>query len=398
MGDFSNQYPKLTTIKNIIPIINKNQTNDTIYLNNNIIKILDLTLLPENIKNVYINNNTIEKIYWNNRQYGTISIKDNNFDCNEINDFYCDELLLDNNNIDNISFNNCVFEKLSLTNNLIKYINFFECRIKKLDLSANLIDNIITLPYDLEYLILANNNITSISSYFENTIKHIDLSNNKLDVISNIPINLKFLNLSDNNFNTFDVKLIHNNLDHFDITNNKIINNNELFKNVKNYISNIYHDTDSESNESNESDESDKSKINNNILDLSIKINDSENISDASSDLSIEMNYVQYNNDDNDDIKINNTNYFNDDDDYEISKTINEYNKKLSSNSTMYNSNSNCNDINDFISSKQINIDFNKHGLMLKNAAMEFRNSMNEHPVKIYSSTIPVKLNWTIEL
>ena len=158
MSDFSNI--QVNRISDIIDKININ--SDTIILNSNGIRNARLDTLPSNITNIYLNDNILTEISWDDRNWGIISIKNNNFDTQDFSGLTSKKLFLDDNSIENITFINCNFDELSISNNNIKSINFFDCVIKELNLSVNKITEIITLPSGLVKLNCYGNKIKNI--------------------------------------------------------------------------------------------------------------------------------------------------------------------------------------------------------------------------------------------
>lgn len=409
MGDFSN-FSNIIRINEILRFIDPLQ--NTINLNNNCIRKANLNILPENITNVYLNNNMVNVVSWDNRSWGTISIKSNNFDAGEFDGFECDKLILDNNEIKEITFVNCKINNLSIVNNFIVNINFFDCHIKSLDLSANKITNIITLPFDLEKLNIDGNKIKDISTKLSDSIIHLDLSDNKLNKIPNIPNSIKYLDLSKNNFESFDPSIIPTTVEFFDITDNKIKNNTKLFKKLSLNVEKIYYDSDSED---------DDNKL---ITDELLQSSETSEISNVSELSSVKFNYAKEKLFDNyREIKIeseseSNSNIeecFNDfDNDDEINNAISEY-KKLQNleniESEQINTENNLNLFNDL--DNDLNNDLNndldnvvsQRELLLKAAIDRFRNNnMNNIHLNVNTNTevylplIPVKLKWDINL
>ena len=131
-------------------------------LNSNGIRNARLDTLPSNITNIYLNDNILTEISWDDRNWGIISIKNNNFDTQDFSGLTSKKLFLDDNSIENITFINCNFDELSISNNNIKSINFFDCVIKELNLSVNKITEIITLPSGLVKLNCYGNKIKNI--------------------------------------------------------------------------------------------------------------------------------------------------------------------------------------------------------------------------------------------
>ena len=398
MGDFSN----VQVISKIPDIINKLDINsDTVNLSSNCIRKAQLDTLPTNILNIYMDDNILNEISWDDRQWGIISIKNNNFDTSDFSGLNCKKLFLDDNSIENITFTNCNFEELSISNNNIKSINFFDCIVKELNLSVNKITEIITLPSGLIKLNCYGNKIKNIfMEQFNSSIKYIDLSDNKLESIVRFPNSLLYLDLSKNKFKTFDTSILPYTLEYFDITENDIPNNKELFASITSHK--LFYDTDDDFYDTKSDSGSTASS------DISIKLN-KKFISSAN-------NYTEFDSlEDNDIIDENISNY------------IEEYKRENSSNNNLNLSNSSSpfdydflNFRNDLNTNNQEtnNQETNKSELfeksyndleqkdflkerdiMIKAALNKFRESnSNQLEKKNYSRTIPVLLQWNFNL
>lgn len=423
MGDFSN----LNMISQLSDIYEKIDLNsDTINLNSNLIKNAQLEILPDNVINIYLDDNYIEELSWDTRNWGIISLKNNNFDTKEFSELTCKELLLDDNQIENITFSNCNFDILSISNNNIKTINFFDCVIKELNLSVNKITEIITLPSGLVKLNCYGNKINNIFIHeFNFTLKWIDLSDNKLESIQKLPDGLLHLDLSKNKFKTFDTSILPINLNYFDITENNITCNKKLFGELSSHK--LFYDTDEEDKISN------KNTDNNNDVETD---SDTETDSDMSSDISIKLNkkftsfknnYLELNESDGD----KNDNIIDED----VARYINEYKNNNSSNDILSFSNSSSPFDSDFLNGINIsNNDFidknnnldstkvenaksesdntnlelsefinqnqilTKRDIMLKAAITRFREENNDHMKKNFSKTFPISLQWNFNL
>ncbi len=398
MGDFSN-FKNITRINEILNHIDPLQ--NTINLSNNFIKKANLDVLPDNITNVCLDNNKVNMVSWDDRPWGTISIKNNNFDTGEFDGFECNKLILDNNDIREITFANCKINYLSIVNNNITNINFFDCYIKFLDLSANKINNIITLPLGLERLNIYGNKIKEISSKLCDSIIHLDLSDNRLKKIPNFPLSLKYLDLSKNNFESIDSSLIPTTLEYFDITNNNIKNNTELFKKLSSNIVKIYYDTDSEdeycnkdklTDEVSESSDSDLSSVKLNYQNKELLNGYKEIKIDSDSDSSSLENILDFENDEDINNAINE--YRNEIEEHKDNEFRSLENNRIE-NVNFDNSHDLTNNIDNIISSRE---------LMLKAAIERFRNNKKEEDIqkemnkKVYLPLIPIKLKWNINL
>jgi hypothetical protein len=418
MGDFSN----IQVISKIEEIVNKiDYLTNTINLSSNCIKKADLDSLPVNIINVNLDDNILTKISWDDRNWDTISIKNNNFDTNEFTGLTCKKLYLDNNSIENITFTNCNFDELSIENNNIKFINFFDCVIKELNLSVNKITEIITLPSGLVKLNCYGNKIKNIFvEQFNPNIKYVDLSDNKLESIGKFPNGLIYLDLSKNKFKTFDTSILPNTLEYFDITENNISNNKELFGSLTSQK--LFYDTDDD------------------VIDTksdSGSINSTE--SNASSDISIKLN-KKFTSFENNYRELNSCEEFGDIiDDEDIANYIEEYKKENSTDDnikwSVLSSSSDSNFLNFKNESETNNQETNnqeinnqetnnqetnnlesklakisndipeqkefltQRDIMLKAALDRFRESNNNQILKTnYSKTIPIELQWNFNL
>lgn len=370
MGDFT-RFNTTLRINEILPYIDLSQ--DTIILNNNFIKRASLQILPYHIVNVYLNNNSVSKVEWDDRPWKTICLKNNNMDVGEFNGLNCDKLILDDNDIKEITFVNCKINHLSIMNNKITNINFFDCHIERLDLSVNKIQKIITLPSNLKVLKLDNNKIQEILISLSDTIIILDLSDNKLEKIKNIPSFLKHLDLSKNNFKSFDPMLLPNTLEYFDITENKIYNNFELFNELRSKILKIYYDTDNEND--------DDTKITDELSEVS-------ELSDVSDLSSIKFNYLNEHlsnnykelkiDSDNDSNSISN-NHPSDFDDEEINNAINEYKNGIKETETENEHNySGMNNMNNINIMNNTNNDYIKESTIENNDFDINKNSQNK--------------------
>jgi hypothetical protein len=411
MSDFSN----IQVITKISDIINRiDSSTNTINLSSNRIKKAELESLPSNIINISLDDNILTEISWDDRDWGIISIKNNNFDTNEFSGLTCKKLYLDENSIEDITFTNCNFEELSISNNNIKSINFFDCIVKELNLSVNKITEIITLPSGLIKLNCYGNKIKNIFvEKFNSNLKYIDLSDNKLESIGRFPDGLVYLDLSKNRFKNFDTSILPNTLEYFDITENNISNNKELFSSLT--PQKLFYDTDDDIIDT----KSDSGSI------------DSTN-SNVSSDISIKLNkkFVSFGNNYKELNLENNNNDIIDDDD--IANYIAEYKKENSSDDDFKWSNSSSPFDSNFLNFKNESENNNQENnnqennnqennklelidksnndleqtdfltqrdIMLRAALSRFRESHNNQTSRTnYSKTIPVELQWQFNL
>ena len=414
MGDFS-KHNTITRINEILSYIDSSQ--DTINLNNNVIKKASLDVLPDNIVNVHLDDNLVSQVIWDDRPWKIISLKNNNMDVGEFDGLNCDELILDNNDIKEITFVDCKINHLSITNNKITNINFFDCYIERLDLSVNKIQKIITLPSNLKILKLDSNKIREILISLSDTITYLDLSDNKFENIQDLPSFLTYLDLSKNNLKSINTILLSDTLEYFDITENKILNNTELFEKFQNKILKIYYDSDNEN--------EDYTKISDEISETS----EMSEISDMSDLSSVKLNYVnthlsnnyrelKIDSDNDSNLNSNSNNYQDNFDDEEINNAINEYKNGIKE---MENENENKNE-NKVIEANSLNIsnklDFNlsdeqehtnefdnilnQRDLMIKAAIQRFRNNNTNQNItikkKVFLPLENVELKWNINL
>lgn len=384
MGDFSDKH--ITSIKEILSNIDHQQ--NTVILNNNNIKRAKLELLPDNISNVYIDYNIVNLIQWDNRNWGTLCVKNNNLDTEEFDGLTCEQLILDNNNIKTMTFANCKINNLSIVNNEIISINFFDCYIEKLNLSHNFITNIITLPSGLKELKLSSNKISSFLTELNDDLIYLDISENKLDKIPNLPSTLKYLDLKKNKIEMIDISKIPMTLEYLDIMQNKIKNCDKIFNDLKDNITEIFYDSDDENYDSNST----------------TTINSSE-ISELDE---IKLNYINSFQNNCGEIKIDDDN--NDDCDDDIERVFNEYRNELEQKDKEYEY---CNIMTNNNSSDEDNISFdakpmlNHREILFKMALDRFRMDHNNnlrHNIenkiirKIFLPIIPVELKWNIKL
>jgi hypothetical protein len=235
---------------------------ETIILNFNNIIVCDLNELPNNIENIIIENNMIEieEINFNKHKWNKIVLKNSNIkninkknEINEINDLTCNILDLSENELSSIIFNNCKINELYLSESNIEKICFNNCEILKLDLSNNRLEEIIdkNFPDNLIKLDLSNNLINKVGRLSDTIIK-LNLSNNLLEKIEILPKNLEKLELNNNRLTTFNNNLLSSDIKYFDITDNCIKNNSELFKDLQS--EQLFYDTDEEDDSDSDSD------------------------------------------------------------------------------------------------------------------------------------------------
>jgi hypothetical protein len=240
---------KINNINEIKEFLNFNL--ETIILNFNNIVVCDLNELPDNICNIQIENNLIEieEINFNTKhEWNKIILKNSNIkNISEINNLVCNKLDLSDNELSLIKFNNCKINELFLSECNVNNIYFNNCEIMKIDLSQNRLEEIKNFPDSLVSLNLSNNLITSVDK-LSDTIRKLDLSDNLLEEIMYLPNNLYYLELNNNRLTTLDINLLSSNIKYFDITNNCIKNNNELFGQLES--EKLYYDTDSDDDDS----------------------------------------------------------------------------------------------------------------------------------------------------
>ncbi len=418
MGDFS----KTQIIQNIFDILDKiDPESDTINLNSNMIKSAEIGLLPPHINNVFLDDNIVNEIIWDNRTWNTISIKNNNLDIQEFANLYCDKLYLDDNSIETIKFVNCSFKVLSISGNKLQSIQFINCFIKDLDLSLNKINKIISLPLGLIKLNCYGNKINQILVDFESTVTWINLSDNKLESIGKLPYKLEYLDLSHNKFKYFDTTDFPPNINYFDITENQILNNRELFGFLRS--DKLFYDTDENSDTDGNSD-TDENLNENSYMDndsdsssnVFIKTNQkfkstNNNYQKLNLDIDSDFDFdLDLNLDTNHNLNDTNKKFF----DYgnikpihmlfgeDVDEPTEEVNSNLKSTSS---SPFDCDFLNNSKSSNDFNFD---HDNILSQRDLMFRDAINRFNIqsklnngfvqKKYSTLIPVELQWNFIL
>lgn len=221
---FSFKDKNINSIDEIIGDLPKVSTINVIVLSNNKIKDARLDLLPTYIKSVILDNNLIESITWDTRNWGLIKLDNNQIDFQEINNLKCRKFDISKNKMEeDLQFVNCEIGELIVSNNKINVVKFKNCSIQKLDISNNNILVINQLPKDIKELNASNNQIIQVC-YLPDTLFVVELSNNKLAMIENIPRNINKLDLSNNLLLVFDFLFLPTNLDYLDLSNNQIPN------------------------------------------------------------------------------------------------------------------------------------------------------------------------------
>ncbi len=285
-------------IENIEQILdslpNQYASINVIDLSNNKIKVANLDMFPQYITNVNLQCNLISDINWDDRKWGTISLRDNSIDFEEISNLNCKRLDMSQNIIEDITFMDCEINELILEDNKIKILNFVNCKINKLVISKNKISEITHLPEEIIHLVANKNRIKKVCE-LPDSILILELGHNLIDSLTNIPINLVKLDLSYNVFTQFDIaKLPKEIMDYFDISHNKVTNNEETFGILKKHIEELYYDDDVQNETKN--DNTSNNSINTTSSGTSIltssnskSLDKSDSNSDSDSDLSIQV-------------------------------------------------------------------------------------------------------------
>ncbi len=240
MFNYKNKF--IERIEDVVEKLPKSSYITVIDLSDNEISDADISLLPGYIRNINLENNSLDNITWDDRDWGTIKLNNNCIDFEEINNIKCTKLDISDNKMEgDLTFINCEIDELNVSENKIKVINFVECKIKKLNISSNSIYEITHLPEDIIELNASNNRISDLCVLPDRMII-LDIANNKLESIKNIPSNINKIDLSNNKLISFDFDNVPSNLDYLDITSNPIPGIKDIVSKVK--IEQIFYDTE----------------------------------------------------------------------------------------------------------------------------------------------------------
>ncbi len=230
---FSFKDKNISSIEEILKDLPEVSTVNVIVLSNNKIKDAKLDLLPNYIRSVILDNNQIESITWDDRNWALIKLDNNLIDFQEINNLKCRKFDISSNKMEeDLSFVNCEIGDLNVSNNKIHVVKFDNCTIQKINLSNNNIIVIDELPKQIKELNACNNQIIQVC-HLPDTLFVVELSNNKLAMIENVPKNINKLDLSNNLLLVFDFLFLPTNLDYLDLSNNQIPNIKKQFENCK---------------------------------------------------------------------------------------------------------------------------------------------------------------------
>ncbi len=230
---FSFKDKNISSIEEILKDLPEVSTVNVIVLSNNKIKDAKLDLLPNYIRSVVLDNNLIESITWDDRNWALIKLDNNLIDFQEINNLKCRKLDISSNKMEeDLSFVNCEIGDLNVSNNKINVVKFDNCTIQKINLSNNGIIVIDELPKQIKELNASNNQIIQVC-HLPDSLFVVELSNNKLAMIENVPRNINKLDLSNNLLLVFDFLFLPTNLDYLDLSNNQIPNIKQQFEKCK---------------------------------------------------------------------------------------------------------------------------------------------------------------------
>jgi hypothetical protein len=126
MNNFSNR--QIKSIESIIEQLDVN--DDLLELSNNSIEVINLCYVPQYIKKLFLNNNSIKKIIWDDREWDIINLSSNKLQLCEMSNLRIKNLNLDFNEISMITLIDCKFDYLTIENNQMDEINFFDCEIE----------------------------------------------------------------------------------------------------------------------------------------------------------------------------------------------------------------------------------------------------------------------------
>lgn len=240
MFNFKNKF--IEKIEDVVVKLPSSSYITVIDLADNEISDANISLLPDYIININLENNSLDNITWDDREWGTIKLNNNCIDFEEINNIKCKKLDISDNKMQgDVTFINCEIDELNISENKIKAINFVECKIKKLNISSNSVYEITHLPEDIIELNASDNKISELCILPE-TLIILDIANNKLESIKNIPSKINKIDLSKNKLITFDFDNIPSNLDFLDITSNLILGIKDIASKLK--IEQFFYDTE----------------------------------------------------------------------------------------------------------------------------------------------------------
>lgn len=217
-----------------------------------------------NLKKLYINNNKLQNINLNNNKK-------------------LEDLFLQDNNLSNINLSENIFiEHLNLSEN--KLHNFDISHLNKLhtcEINYNSLESLI-LPQNCVILYCNNNSLENLN--IPDSLQGCELNNNKFTEFKNLN-NLQKLDLSFNNIRYFELLTPNDNLTHFDLSNNYILNINLQNFNLLKFCL------------LNDNDINNFPEINNNLLFLNLNNNYIKNIPNLIStnlqELSLYNNHIQ---------------------------------------------------------------------------------------------------------
>ncbi len=243
MNNYSEK--NLTSIEEAVNLLPKYNNRDILVLNKNKIKDVDLSIIPDSIKHIYLDDNNIKTINFSDRSWGTLSFANNGLSIEIIDNLTCTELNLTDNKIKEITLIRCNIKNLSLSNCGLFQINFFECNIENLNLSCNFMTGISHFPNGILHIDYSDNKIKEIESLPDSLIT-INLSDNMIKILPNYPTNLYKLDLSQNQIEFLSVDNLPQTLDFLDITDNPIENPDKILKPFVKQISQLYYDIEGE--------------------------------------------------------------------------------------------------------------------------------------------------------
>jgi len=193
--------------------INFPNTIRNLQLSNNQISSLNGVNLPDNLSNLYLNDNQISSLNW-------INFPDN-----------LSNLALSNNQINSLNGVDLpdTLQHLELDSNEISSLNWINLpnTLQRLYLSNNQINSLngVDLPDTLQHLELDSNEISSLNWInLPDTLQHLELDSNEISSLNwiNLPDNLQRLNFSNNQINSLDGVDLPNTLQRLNFSNNQI--------------------------------------------------------------------------------------------------------------------------------------------------------------------------------